>query len=171
MRFSTTLVSGLIYVSLGFSIAKGANLEYSLERRCASNGSFCGVSGGGVACCAGLFCSTSNVCRSCVTNGGFCGVSGGGVPCCSGLFCSTSNVCRSCVTSGGFCGVSGGGVPCCAGLTCTTFGVSLRSVSRRYWVFYDALCLDLRIKKNIRIGYVELLIGSRDPFLWTCDTL
>ncbi|KAF8056504.1 hypothetical protein FPV67DRAFT_1456641 [Lyophyllum atratum] len=136
MRFSTTLVSGLIYVFLGLSIANGASLEYSLERRCASNGSFCGSAGGGVACCAGLFCSSSSpylaftvawmqVCRSCVTNGGFCGSAGGGVPCCSGLFCSSNSVCRSCVTEGGFCGSAGGGVPCCAGLFCSSNSVNI----------------------------------------------
>nr|GAT58460.1 predicted protein [Mycena chlorophos] len=40
---------------------------------------------GGLQCCSGLFCSTTepNVCSACIPSAEFCT----GVPCCSGLFC------------------------------------------------------------------------------------
>lgn len=105
------ILAAALLLTTGLASPAPAELLSNIEKRCNGNGSFCN---NGVPCCAGTYCSTSQICRSCNGNGSFCN---NGVPCCAGTFCSTSQICRSCNGNGSFCN---NGVPCCAGTYCSS---------------------------------------------------
>ncbi|KDR67780.1 hypothetical protein GALMADRAFT_283323 [Galerina marginata CBS 339.88] len=74
--------------------AASSVLGDATSSNCAGTGGLCGPVSG-LACCAGLTCTTENVCRGCAGTNGLCGSVVGGVACCAGLFCSTGNVLNS----------------------------------------------------------------------------